>query len=252
MLNRKSLESIKTVLGFNLGQVERDYLQHIMLLFLYRHAGNWLVFKGGTALQKTLGLNRFSEDLDFTSSKEEGLSEIAYRVRVDAANFGFDNEVEIKTNVSEVISYRIKGPLYDGTPKSMIVLRLDISLREKIVLKEDTREVVPLYTDLAPYLVTMMDPEEILAEKIRAIMTRNKARDIFDARFLIVKKIPVNIELANKKLEYYDIKFEKETFIESLLSKKRIWENELKPLVGYVPDFEKTVDEIVSAVEGRV
>jgi hypothetical protein len=111
---------------------------------------------------------------------------------------------------------------------------------------------MPVYTDLAPYLVTMMNPEEILAEKIRAIMTRNKARDIFDARFLIAKKIAVNIELANKKLEYYDMKFEKEAFIESLRNKKRIWENELKPLVGYVPDFEKTVDETMNAVEGRV
>jgi len=249
MLNRKSLESMKTVLGFNLGQVERDYLQHILLLFLYRHTGNWLVFKGGTALQKVFGLNRFSEDLDFTSGKEGGLSEIAYRVRDDAANFGFYNEVKIRKNVSEVISYRFKGPLYDGTQKSMVVLRLDISLREKIVLKEHIREVVPFYTDLSPYLVTMMNPEEILAEKIRAIMTRNKARDIFDARFLIAKKIPFNIELANKKLEYYDMKFEKEAFIENLMSKKRIWENELKPLVGYVPDFERTVEEILNAVK---
>jgi predicted nucleotidyltransferase component of viral defense system len=249
MLNRKSLESIKTVLGFNLGQVERDYLQHILLLFLYRHAGKWLVFKGGTALQKAFGLNRFSEDLDFTSSKGEGLSELAYQIGVDAANFGFDNEVELKKNVSEVISYRIKGPLYDGTQKSLVVLRMDISLRERIILKEDTREVVPVYTDLAPYLVTMMDPEEILAEKIRAIMTRNKSRDIFDARFLIAKKIPINIELANKKLEYYDMKFEIEAFIENLMSKKRIWENELKPLIGYVPNFEKTVDEIANAVK---
>ena len=101
MLNRKNLESMKTVLGFNLGQVERDYLQHILLLFLYRHAGNWLVFKGGTALQKIFGLNRFSEDMDFTSSKEEGLLELANRIGDDAANFGFDNEVKISKNVSE-------------------------------------------------------------------------------------------------------------------------------------------------------
>src|SRR3989304_10556688 len=140
MLNRKSLESLKSVLGFNLGQVERDYLQHILLLFLYRHVGNWLVFEGGTALQKTLGLNRFSEDLDFKSIKE--LSDISYRIGDDLRNFGFENEIEIRKNVSEVIIYRIKGPLFDGSQRSMVVLRLEISLREKVVLKEDIREVV--------------------------------------------------------------------------------------------------------------
>jgi hypothetical protein len=72
--------------------------------------------------------------------------------------------------------------------------------------------------------------------------------DYFVSIYLLLQ----HIELANKKLEYYDIKFEKEALIESLLSKKRIWEKELKPLVGYVPDFEKTVDEIANAVEGRV
>src|SRR3989337_4605846 len=107
MLSRKSLESMKSTLGLNLGQIERDYLQHIVLLFLYRHAGNWLVFKGGTALQKAYGLNRFSEDLDFTSINE--LSEISYRIGDDLRNFGFENEVEIRKNVSEVIIYRIKG-----------------------------------------------------------------------------------------------------------------------------------------------
>ncbi len=32
-----------------------------------------------------------------------------------------------------------------------------------------------------------------------------------------------------------------------MLNRKRMWENELKPLVGYVPDFEKTVEEIMNA-----
>ncbi len=248
MLNRKSLESMKTVLGFNLGQVERDYLQHVVLLFLYRHAGNWLVFKGGTALQKTYGLNRFSEDLDFTSRKETGLAEMAHRVSTDLLIFGLENEVEIKKNVSEVIIYRIKGPLYDGSQRSMAVLRLEVSLREDVILKEDTREVVPVYTDLQPYIVTMMSLEEMLAEKVRAIMTRNKARDVFDVWFLIKKNVTVNMELINKKLEYDDMHFDSDTFLSSLTAKKSIWEKELKPLVSFVPDFEKTAGEIAKRV----
>src|SRR3989337_1771728 len=114
MLSRKSLESMKSTLGLNLGQIERDYLQHIVLLFLYRHAGNWLVFKGGTSLQKAYGLNRFSDDLDFTSKKEEDIEGIAHGIKTDLFIFGLENEVKINRmeNVSEVIVYSIKGPLY--------------------------------------------------------------------------------------------------------------------------------------------
>jgi len=36
------------------------------------------------------------------------------------------------------------------------------------------------------------------------------------------------------------------------MSKKRVWENELKPLVGYVPDFQKTIEEIMNAFWQRL
>ena len=248
MLSRKNLESIRSILGYNLGQVERDYLQHVLLLFLSRHTGRWLIFKGGTALQKTYGLNRFSDDLDFTSRKETGLEDMAHRIRTDLLNFGFENDMEIKENISKVIIYRIKGPLYDGRPRSIAVIRLEISLREEVILKEEMREVVPVYTDLAPYLLAMMNSEEILSEKMRAIMTRNKARDVFDAWFLIKKKVPVNMELVNKKLEYYDMRFDRDLFIASLTNKKSIWEKELKPLVSFFPDFERTAMEILDEI----
>ncbi len=248
MLSRKNLESMKSVLGYNLGQVESDYLQHILLLFLSRRTGSWLVIKGGTALQKAYGLNRFSDDLDFTS-KKEGIEDIAQGIKADLAAFGLENEFKINRteSVSEVIVYSIKGSLYDGTPRSMAVQRLEVSLREKVILKEEIHEVVPVYPDLQPYLLTMMNPEEILSEKVRAITTRNKARDVYDTWFLIKKKIPLNHELINKKLEYYDMVFDLDAFKTSLMGKNRIWEKELKPLVGFIPNFEKTAKEILDA-----
>lgn len=248
MLSRKSLDSMRPILGYNLGQIERDYLQHIFLLFLSRHAGSWLVFKGGTALQKAYGLNRFSDDMDFTSKKETGLEDIAHRIRTDFFNFGLENDLEIRKNVSEVLIYRIKGPLYDGSPRSMATLRVEVSLREEIILKEELREVVPVYPDLPPYILSMMNLEEILSEKIRAIMTRNKSRDVFDVWFLIKKNVPVNLELINKKLEYYNMRFDRDRFIANLMNKKRIWEKELQPLVTFVPDFEKSASEILNAL----
>lgn len=58
--------------------------------------------------------------------------------------------------------------------------------------------------------------------------------------FLIKKNVPVNLELINKKLEYYNMCFDRDRFIANLMNKKRIWEKELHPLVTFVPDFEKS------------
>ncbi|EFD92374.1 MAG: hypothetical protein BJBARM5_0891 [Candidatus Parvarchaeum acidophilus ARMAN-5] len=47
-------------------QLEKSYLQTLLLYELYARFEKSLVFKGGTALKFFYGLNRFSEDLDFT------------------------------------------------------------------------------------------------------------------------------------------------------------------------------------------
>ena len=54
----------------NIWQVERDYMQHVILSAIYSSKeaviGANLVFKGGTDLQKQNIIDRFSIDLDFT------------------------------------------------------------------------------------------------------------------------------------------------------------------------------------------
>ena len=63
MISKEDLKQYSKIIGFNLGQTETDYLQHLFLLLMSRHLYGELVFKGGTALQKAYGLNRFSVDL---------------------------------------------------------------------------------------------------------------------------------------------------------------------------------------------
>ena len=67
MLTRDDLSS--TPIDFNLYQKEKDYLQHIVLSRIFSRIGSEIIFKGGTSLQKCFGLDRFSEDLDFTASE---------------------------------------------------------------------------------------------------------------------------------------------------------------------------------------
>ena len=80
--------------------------------------------------------------------------------------------------------------------------------------------------------------EEMAAEKVRAIMTRDRAKDLYDLLFLVKKGIKTDMDLVNRKLSYYDLSFDHDDFIGSIESKRDIWSSELKPIVfGDVPDF---------------
>ena len=244
MLNREELEKFKSPLGFNIWQVERDYLQHLFLLFLSKRTANELVFKGGTALQKTFGLNRFSIDMDFTLAEELSAELFSY-LEKDFQDFGFPahSKREKKKNLLK-IEFIVQGPLYRESERTLTVLRIEASLREKILLEPETREVFPLYPDLQPYLVKTMNLNEMLAEKVRVILTRNKARDVFDLRFMLKKRVPLNEELINKKLAVYNLKYSKTMFMKKVKSVEKNWQNELSQLVLPIPDFREVVRQI--------
>ena len=94
--------------------------------------------------------------------------------------------------------------------------------------------------------VVVMREEEILAEKVRAIFTRSRARDIHDVFFLIQKGIKPNLKLINEKLNYYSLSFSYLDFIKRLNESEKIWKSELAQLVRTVPPFEKVTERISS------
>jgi hypothetical protein len=114
---------------------------------------------------------------------------------------------------------------------------MEISKREDIVCKPNNIEIVPLYNDIPPYSLYIMHPVEIIAEKVRAIMSRAKARDVYDLWFLLKKGIKPDMELIGKKLAYYNKSFEYSKFSHSIAKCSLIWNNELSQLLGAVPNF---------------
>jgi predicted nucleotidyltransferase component of viral defense system len=245
MLTKRDL--IEVPIEFNLYQKEKDYLQHLILSRIYSKSGKSLVFKGGTALQKIFGLNRFSEDLDFTVEEsveigklEKGLSELK--------NFYPTTYERIQKNQSMTYKIKIEGPLYDDA-RSQQTVRVEISQREKILLEPLTEFVTPLYKDIGQYMLIVMNPKEILSEKIRALMTRSKARDLFDSYFLTLKGIRTDFSVINKKLEFYQIQFDPDHFKNRILKLKPQWERELSALVRVIPTFEAASETVFQAID---
>ncbi|MBU1200894.1 MAG: nucleotidyl transferase AbiEii/AbiGii toxin family protein [Nanoarchaeota archaeon] len=249
MISLERLREYARRKDYNLGQAEKDYFQEIILFILYKEFGKELVFKGGTALTKCFGFDRFSEDLDFNLMEEKDIKRL---LGLGLDSFYITHELEEeKSGSSESITCRVQGPLYNGARTSLCKVSMDFSLREKALLEPGIVEI-GLYIDEIPsFRVVVMDREEILAEKIRAIYTRNKARDLYDVYYLIKTGVRPDVRLIDAKLSMYSLSFSLRTLTMHLEKKQAIWDSEMKHLTKSYPGFDEAKKAVISRFRRR-
>ncbi|MFH1601614.1 MAG: nucleotidyl transferase AbiEii/AbiGii toxin family protein [Candidatus Shapirobacteria bacterium] len=213
MLTSKQIKDFSQSLKINESVVFREYIQTLFLKELYeeKYSSN-IFFKGGTAIRLLWEGTRFSEDLDFTVSGGQK-SFLKF-------TSGFFKKLEKLYNFSFKKRKSVAGIKYLLTVNSKalghkVFIGLDFSFREK-VLKPNKSTIATNYPIIFTSFVNHLSAEEVVAEKIRALLTRNKGRDIYDLWFLLSKNIKIQPELVEKKLAYYDLK----KFSPSLLVKK--------------------------------
>ena len=247
MISGETLLKIAKMEGLKPYQEEKKYIQTLILRAISNSAS--LVFKGGTALFLLYGLNRFIEYLDFTATSNLDFTGLLKEVSDSLQLMNIRNETMEYDSIAG-FSGRIKayGPL-NSNERDACFVKIDISTREKISLKADPKEIDSNFPDLLPFSLQVMNEAEILAEKTRAVITRNQARDVYDLYFLLKKGIKFDVSLSNKKLEYYKLKFSIELLEKSLEKKKDIWKQELNPiLIGNLPDFNDVKSLIIEKV----
>ena len=195
------------------------------------------------------GLNRFSEGLDFTQIQPFDIDYLKTTLSNVFSILNIPHDIKTETKPAGItIKVKTKGQLYNK-PLSTTTVKIDISERNDIMKLPDIKEVVPYYDDLRPFTVPVMTKQEILAEKIRALIIRGKARDVYDVAFLIKKGITCDLDLVNKKLEYYDTSFNPDAFKIKIKSIQKIWNAELQGLVPIVPLFNKEVSIILNHIQ---
>ncbi len=245
-MNIDALKEYSQKRGMNLGQAEKDYYQNLLLFIIYRTVKGGLIFKGGTALSKCYGLNRFSEDLDFSAIEamdcrkivSDGLTSFGVRHKVKEMGKGVE---------SQSFMVKIEGPLYKNSEKTLCSITFETSYRETLV-NPPVIKAIGHHMDIIPVFdVLVMSEEEIIAEKTRAVMMRDSARDIYDLCFLIDRGIAPNMGLIEKKLAFANLKYNFNTFSHACKAKRKIWLPELKSLMKNVPDFDACIGKIMSA-----
>ncbi len=197
----------------------REYMQISFLdkLFGFSNAKK-IVFKGGTAIRFFLNSPRFSEDLDFTTSlNDKEISEIVGKTaRSVKKTIG---KLEIK-DVKSIVGTTKKIYFQSELSKQPLTIKLDFSKRAD-VLKTKIGIIKTNLPIITTTPIIYMDPEEILAEKTRAILTRKKGRDLYDIWFLIHQGYKLNPESIEQKLSLY----KEEYHPKRILAAIRNWDN---------------------------
>jgi len=230
-------------------QQEKHYLQTATLAGIYTAMADELVFKGGNALFFFYGLDRFSEDIDFTRIKQYDQDKLKTTISDVLTVIHIIHEMKTEKSIAgKTFKLKARGPLYKGSLSESII-SIEISDRNDVVLPPDIKEIVPVYNDLRPFTVPVMKKEEILAEKMRALMIRGRARDLYDITFLLKKEISLEYDLINKKLSYYKKTFDVEEFTHQAKSIKNLWQSELHGLVQKIPIFDDVLRFILDQLK---
>jgi predicted nucleotidyltransferase component of viral defense system len=241
MIDRETLTRISKIMGLKLFQQEKNYVQTVLLRSIYSKVSRELTFKGGTALALFYGLNRFSEDLDFTLEEDFDLQDLMKEIKRDFEALDMEASFKVLEDSPRSFSLRIgaEGPLFTREIERCYV-RVDVSKTEKVLRAVQVKELRPMYPDILPFFVVVMDPDEILAEKAKAMVSWAKARDLYDLWFLLNMNAKIDLELIGEKLQYYEKDFRVREFMENVRKLRRVWERELRPVVvGSLPKFEE-------------
>lgn len=192
----------------------REIVQELALVGLSRT--NFFVhaaFYGGTALRIFHGLERFSEDLDFSLARAEPDFELeAYlgAVRDELASWGFEMSVELKRKEvgAAVQSAFIKGgtlqhlvriaalspPVPGIAPNELLKVKLEIDTDPPRFADFETRyRLSPI-----PYSVRLYDLPSLFAGKTHALLCRSwkervKGRDFYDYVWYLSRGTALNL-----------------------------------------------------------
>ena len=200
----------------------KEVMQEIVLCGLSR-AGFFekAAFYGGTALRIFYGLDRFSEDLDFslmTADEKFALSDYFPILEKEIASYGLNVTISEK---EKNVESGIRSAFLKGNTKEHILLfyaderATGVAGNDTIKIKFEVNVIPPegatfehRYCLLpAPYEITLYDMPSLFAGKVHAVIcrawkTRIKGRDLYDYVFYLSHGAKLNTEhLKNRLVE---------------------------------------------------
>lgn len=249
-------------------QALREVLQEIALVGLWRskffeHAA----FYGGTALRIFYGLDRFSEDLDFTlltPNPQWHWHTFGQAIKNELSSFGFDvsfvekekksitavKSAFLKTStVQELVKIGVpSGRLTGVHPETLIRIKVEIDTEPTCCYGYEQRFLVePVAVSIRCVNLEWLFACKIHAAFFRAWKGRVKGRDWYDVVWFIRKKTPLNLTFFSQ-LTGSQEPMNREEFL--LLAKERIDRLDVQAAIEDIVHFIKDQD-IVTRIWSR-
>lgn len=244
MIDRARLRELHGV-GLPLHVLEQDYVQALFLQELYRESEG-LVFKGGTFLNHAHGLDRFSEDLDFTRYGDLQIVDVLTATAEGLERYGLPATIDRTDRQPNAILGRLRyeGPLFDGTDQSRGSVELEVSTRDDVLRDPEWRRLFVPYPETRAVTARCLVIEEAFAEKLRALSTRSFGRDLYDCWFLLQQDVPIEPDLFERKMAVVG-----ESAHVRISTSARTWERELSVLLEHPPAYDDVLGTVVDAIE---
>jgi predicted nucleotidyltransferase component of viral defense system len=203
----KLADDLSKKLQININNIVREYWEMFVLNELYSATlGTDLIFKGGTALRLAYNSPRFSEDLDFSSLNEMSFPDFK---KVVENIISQQKELSLKEIYSKKNTHFALIKFKQEYLLETLSIKVEISKR-KLLLKKD--KDFKLSTASSPTsnlkpLVRVYTLERLLKEKLNALSSRKKPKDLFDV-WLIGQLLKKPISIPKINIEEKDIKRE--------------------------------------------
>lgn len=198
--------------------IVREVVQSIILVGLSRSGFfTKASFYGGTALRIFYGLNRYSEDLDFTLNDVDpnfSIEPYINKIKEVALSYGLDLEIvtKIKTPIERAfaklntyhtfISLKLNDSIVSSLHKDEVLkVKFEIDCHPSLGFNTESK-----WLDIPEFAqIVVLDEPSLFAGKLHAILCRNykntvKGRDYYDFLFYIQKRVKPNLSYLRNKL----------------------------------------------------
>lgn len=199
----------------------KEIVQEIVLCGLSRaNFFDKAAFYGGTALRVFYGLDRFSEDLDFSLMKKDPAFDLASYFPIlekEIKSFGLNMRVELKeknidSNIKSaflkgdtkehMLYFFANGDFSSGIPNGeLLKIKFEVDTNPPaLATYEHKYSLKP-----SPYEINLYDVPSLFAGKIHAVLCRGwknriKGRDLYDYVFYLQRDAQVNLPHLKERL----------------------------------------------------